>query len=617
MRTRRLITRQGVALSGVMLTAASCSFIYDFDEVQCEIPEDCAGFVDNATQDVHCIQGICQYEYLNPTTTGPSTSTTGSAGAGGQPECTENDDCIEKNFGNPAICRDDKCIPLDTDQCPVVLGAGDNNENVKAPKQPFIFGALANLGDPVLDATPAIANFDFAINEVNRRTKGGYSWAGARRPFIAVVCSSDATDVPAGMQHLVKILDVPGIISTQTEDQLLAMFENGDYGARRNNVFTLSTTYADSTLTNAEVDPNALLWHVLGDGVDQAAAYKPLVAQAERYLRAERGIPEDEDIRVVMVVSEDPYNTDVAGVITSTVRFNDRSVVQNANAACGDDVPCFTRVNVPAITTEVPVPDVSEAFDAIIEVEPHLVLAITRRQFVFDDLLPRVERVWDIDKASRSLPPPLYLFSPRIPRTTTLTLAQAFETAPQGLPDNPAFTPLRQRILGVAPAGADDTSLYEEYLLDFQNKYQHLGISLTGTENYYDAANYMMFAIHGGVATTNLTGLNVSYGMTRLLGPGTRYDVYRSDPTRLIQDLRSGDQDGYVTLHGTMGPPDFRPTGARVNLPSVYCIDLAPGGENNAMEFYPDVMKYDPVEESLSSPSGDDPCSIVGFVEEP
>jgi hypothetical protein len=86
----------------------------------------------------------------------------------------------------------------------------------------------------------------------------------------------------------------------------------------------------------------------------------------------------------------------------------------------------------------------------------------------------------------------------------------------------------------------------------------------------------------------------------------------------VIQALRSGDEDGYIKLHGTMGPPDFRPSGARVNLPSIYCIDLDPQGTQvDQMAFYPDVLKYNPDDESLSSPSGEDPCSIEGFLEEP
>ena len=46
-------------------------------------------------------------------------------------------------------------------------------------------------------------------------------------------------------------------------------------------------------------------------------------------------------------------------------------------------------------------------------------------------------------------------------------------------------------------------------------------------------------------------------------------------------------------------------------------IDLDPEGTDNAMEFYPDVLRYNPEDESLTSPTGEDPCSIDGFLGEP
>src|SRR5690606_13123552 len=153
MRRRRLLTRQAIALSGVLLTAASCSFLYDLDQVQCEIEEDCAGFkeVKGQTQ-VSCVEGVCAVIDLgaggtgnttapsttSPSTTSPSTSsTTGTAGAGGAPECLKNDDCIAE-LGNPAICRDEECIDLYSEECPIVLGTGNGNEYLKSPKVPLI-----------------------------------------------------------------------------------------------------------------------------------------------------------------------------------------------------------------------------------------------------------------------------------------------------------------------------------------------------------------------------------------------------------------------------------------------------------------------------------------------
>src|SRR5688500_7717171 len=122
-----------------------------------------------------------------------------------------------------------------------------------------------------------------------------------------------------------------------------------------------------------------------------------------------------------------------------------------------------------------------------------------------------------------------------------------------------------------------------------------------------------MYAIHGGVATTNLTDRNVSSAMTRLMGATQDVNYGQADPEDVITALRQGDEENTITVNGTMGPPDFNGRGARTTLPSVYCVDLDPEGTENAMLFHADELRYRPETESLE---GDDPCSIVGFMEE-
>jgi len=250
--------------------------------------------------------------------------------------------------------------------------------------------------------------------------------------------------------------------------------------------------------------------------------------------------------------------------------------------------------------------------------QPHLILAVTTAEF--NDVLVTLENAWNgaygASYEPAPLAPPFYVFSPFVPRSTVLDRAQEFETPP-GEPPNPAFIPMRQRILGVTAAGAEDTSLYDAYLNAFKAKYGSLGLTLDGTENFYDAAWYTMYAIHGGVKTANLSGRDVASGMNRLLGGGTDWEIFNDDSYEVIKDLRSGDQDGFITLYGTMGPPDFRPSGARTGLPGIYCIDLDPMGSGNEMAYYQDALRYNPDDQSLYSPSGNDPCSIDGFMGEP
>lgn len=610
MRRRRLLTRQAVALSGVLLTAASCSFLYDLDQVQCEVKEDCAGFVDNpGVREVSCLEGVCTFVDLGaggtgnttaPNTTSPSTtsptSTTGTAGSGGEPECTENDDCIAE-LGNPAICRNEECVDLFSDECPLVLGAGDNYEYLKSPNAPLIFGAYSFMGEVVPEDTYIAANYEFALDEVNSKTGGGYRVAGIRRPFVTVVCDMRG-DIPASMQHLVKTLDVPALVSTLDTKQLLDIFENPDYGAKANDVFVISAFDADSTLTSPSVDPDGLMWHMLGEAADLGYGYKPLVARTEKYIRTQQEIPDEEPIRVVMVVADTPYLQDIASVIIDTVEFNGKSMLDNE--ADGN----LKRYTIDSINEHNP-PDLGTAPNAVQTYQPHIVLGITSGELL-THLMPGWEGYWD---GNLTTPPPFYLLASKIGRAAVADEAEVRETG-----NNPEFIPLRQRVLGVVTAGAEDTTLYAKYLSNIKAKYENLvrdGIILDGRENYYDAIYYTMYAMHGGIATTNLTGRNVAQGMTRLLGGDLSLNVGQDDVVRIIDFLRTSDNS--LTVNGTMGPPNFNGSGARSTLPSVYCVDFDPEGTGNTMTHFPDVLRYNPEDESLN---GEDPCSIDGFMAE-
>lgn len=620
MRLRRWLTPEMVLLSGVLLCAASCSVIFDTDQVQCEVREDCAGFKDiTGVQTAKCVQGVCAYEYAttstggtggtggNPTsTTSPGTSnnttsnnsTTGSAGAGGVPECVLNDDCIDE-LDNPSICRDGECIDLHSTECPVVLGAGTDNENLRSPREPLIFGAYSGIGEFVAKNHVITANFEFAIDEVNEKTAGGFTIAGKHRPFVAVVCDV-AEGIPESMQHLVKTLQVPGIISTMDSQTLLDVFENPDYGASKNNVFLLSALGADSTLTNPDVDPNQLMWHMLGEPADMGLAYKPLVAQAEALIREQQGIPPEDPIKVAMVVADITPLQDIASVIQSTVVFNGLSVTDN-----GDN---FQRIGITSYLEEDPPPDLGDAFVALRAMKPHIILAITTTEFMYDQMLPALESSWD---NTETIPPPFYLLSPYISRNAVVDVLKRFEDKPVE-PGNPTFSPLRQRLLGVTAAGSDNTTLYDEYLLSFKDEYGYLedeGWVLEGKENFYDAAYFMMDAIHGGGTITDISGRDLSRGMRRLLGGEVAYDVGRRDAYAVIDELWD-EEETDITLNGTLGPPDFSGSGARASVPSVHCYDF---DSEDVMTYYPDVLKYNMETGLLEGP---DPCSIVDFMME-
>src|SRR5690606_10131001 len=131
-------------------------------------------------------------------------ASTGGLGGSGEPECETNGECIDQNFGSPYICRDERCIPLTVPgECPVVLGAGQDLENLRKPS-PIIFGAYSYVDPTAPRLSVPTLNYELAIDEINGATRGGLPGGpnGSLRPFIAVICSgTDSPDLEKSLGH--------------------------------------------------------------------------------------------------------------------------------------------------------------------------------------------------------------------------------------------------------------------------------------------------------------------------------------------------------------------------------------------------------------------------------
>lgn len=571
----------GVLLIAVLVVswgaASGCSVFYRGVELdQCESSQDCQ-LLGSEFQGTVCEASLC----VTPSTSssGGAPSTGGADAAGGMPggsspvdECSSNGECIDAHFGSPYLCREGSCLALTTpEECPIVIGAGQNNENLRAA-EPIVFGAysVVDPGAPRL-SVPTL-NYELAIDEVNQGTRGGLpgGTGGSLRPFIAVICSAtNDPDLDASMQHLTESLKVPAIISSlYTTDLVSAFSKYGD----KSKTFFLSPLEADSTLTN--LSDEGRLWHLLSSARDLVPAYQPLLDQSIAHLKRERGLGPDEKLKVALLEAKTPFLTDIADELAAELEFNGLSVSENQN---NDD---FVRIRIDS-ALEVSNPDVSAALVSLNDFRPHIVLAVTSREFV--PLLINFESGWKSEWGE----PPFYLVSPYVFGRSDL--------ASVGLSN------VHRRMLGVNFAGALDTSIYDLYLAKLESSYD-VSFSLEGSENFYDAAYFLMYAVAGSGNPSVLTGTEVALGMRRLLDGKTEYQVGSSDVSDVVGTL-VGTAGSSIRLVGAMGPPDFNTaTGARAGLPSVYCID---GGE-----YQPDVMLYSPDSKSLSG----SPDCVPGFV---
>lgn len=552
-----------------MVSAIGCSLLYDLDGAQCSETADCLAR-GAAFENTQCIDSIC----VSPTSTGGSDGSGGSSGSGantsggasGAPGCTTHMECVEREFGSPYLCRNGSCQSLTlAGECPVVLGLGVDNENLRKP-DPIVFGAYSHV-DPVAPrlSVPTL-NYELAIDEVNENTAGGLPGGSGntRRPFIAVVCSgTNSPDLDASLSHLIDDLEVPAILSSLYSKDLVEAFETRGHP---NNVFFLSPLEADSTLTILPDD--GLLWHMLTSGLDLAPAYLPLLARTEAYVREALELSEEDPIKVAMIDSRTPFLTDIANYLMANGEFNGQSFIDNENDGY------FIRVRVDS-AIEVANPDVTQAYTELESFRPHVVLAIASEEFVL--VRNSLEATWPPGP-----PRPFYLASPY--------LFGIF-----GFADLAGSS--AGRTLGVNFAGASDPTLYNLYLSRLKSTYSSSGLVFDGSENFYDAAYFLMYSIAGAGDPSRLTGREVALGMTRLITGSSELDVGPGDVEQIVGTLRAI-SNSTIALQGTMGPPTFNTsTGARRGLPSIYCLD--------GSSFQQDVMTYDPETETLE---GEPPC---------
>ncbi len=542
-----------MSLLGVL--SASCSLLQDLDTAQCATTADCiargARFEGTVCEASLCVTPLSGGDGG----TGGANSSGGEAGAGSKGECETNGECIDRNFGSPYICRDEKCVPLTIpEQCPIVLGAGQDNENLRKPS-PIIFGAYSFVDPTAPRLSVPTLNYELAIDEVNEATRGGLTGGpdGTLRPFVAVVCSgTNDPDLDKSLAHLIDDLEVPAIVSSLYTRDLLEAFEGK--GAQ-NRVFFLSPLEADSTLTSLEDD--GLLWHMLASAGDLSPAYVPLLGAVESELRSKRGLDPADSIKVALVEAKTPFLTDIADDLLGTLEFNGKSALAN------EDDGNFVRLRIDS-ELEVPSPDLASALTSLQNFRPDVVVAVASGEAV--QLVLNLESSWNPAWG----PPPFYLASPYMFGRSDFASS--------------LFASVHSRMLGVNFAAAEQSSLYDLYLSKLESTY-NVSFSLEGSENFYDAAYFMMYALAGSGNPPRLTGTEVAVGMTRLLAGKTSFDVGPQDVNDVIGNLR-GSASSTISLQGTMGPPEFdTTTGARRGKPSIYCIDGAGSYVQNAMSY--------------------------------
>jgi hypothetical protein len=573
-----------VALTGAV---ASCSLTLNFDSSQCSTDADCVRI--GADQ---CVAGSCVVvEPQGGSSPGATPAAVasgsqsaqagseqdalradaGAAGAGGSPGrakgCTSTRQCVADHLDEPYICPEPgaECVALKSPECPLTFGDYDDDNAL-------VVGALLNVPASAPLSQMSTLNVKLAIKEFNEST-GGLPGGplGKLRPLVMVVCRNDVDLVDVAAKHLVEEVQVPAILAHLPSAELKELFV--DF-ALPNGTFLLNPGYADNTLTS--LSSEGLFWHVIGDVRDVAPTYVPLLERIETYVRQ----GSDQDIKVAMLVSDRYAEKSVAEAMLPDLEFNGKSVLDN-----GSD---FYSATVTAMADD-PEADYSTVNAALIDFEPSVVIALAREEFVYK-ILPTLEENWPYRTGAPQRP--FYVVPAAL--LANLDLLDFVATNSHGATSGDK----QSRILGVAPASAEDMTLYNQFLIRFSTEYPEFD-NPGGFENFYDAVYLLANAMYAAGKVPKITGTDIARGMQRVVTGSVDIDI---GPTHIANGFSALSAGGNIRLIGTMGPADFDPgVGARRGTGSVYCFLR----QDEEMTFAYDVLRYD---RSSGELVGEMPC---------
>ncbi len=571
-----------VSLAALTLLAApACSALFDLSADQCRVDGDCA----ERGEAFSCRVGVCvanaDADGGEGGSAGSASNEAGQASQAGSPtgdgECTTNGQCIDRNFGQPYVCKDGQCVGLATDECPLVIGA----QNLRAPA-PILFGAYALAPDGVSRSVVS-RNIDLVISEITSRVTG--LRGGAGRTLAVVVCNSTFSDVAPGtidafepsLRHLVDELRVPGIISALSAKDLQAVFSQRLHPA---GTFVISPFEQDSEL--AALRDDGRLWHMLGATSDLAPAFGALLERTETYLRRDEsflGLPSPgAKLRVALVSANIAREADV------------RDALLELPELAAFQVESF-QVDSALLTKS---PDVSGLADDLLDYAPNIIVALAGSEFI-EGVFPVLEAGNNWSSRTGGQQRPFYVLGSAMAPETWSTYSGKES-------DGGGYKTLLDRIVGVAYASATNKDLLNKYEARLLGANKDLAdpTVLLGSESVYDATYMMVYAAAAAGEVPRLDGKELALGMRRLL-VGNRYDVGPLPISSVLTALDNGEDIG---LQLTLGDPSWNAAhGTRSGLGSVYCLNNGAFAYETTFDKGPnlDALRYDPETKTLEA----------------
>lgn len=481
------------------------------------------------------------------------TSVTGvdASADGGEPRCISNADCADN-----AICQaaTGKCLQLPTEDCLVVGGKWDD-------PNAFIFGAYATEPVGAAAKSPAIYNYELALDELN--ANGGLpDVKGVRHPLAAIICNNDPSVAASDpgfyhrtLIHLVDEIGVKAIVADLAPDALIDAFHQTQKEGKK--VFFLSPGAANNELVT--LNDQGLVWTMLGPPKDLAPGYADLLRRIETLIH--KSIEPAATLRVATVLNDDATEadhellTELYQAILPKLSFNGASATSQLDQN-------YRELHLGAGDAGT----ASAIGDAIVAFAPHVVISMTGTPFTSQKDGVMLEAITKVGGGpGRGLwtdhTYPFFIGSPINAAATNdyfgILLSHTAYLYPV----------LSNRLLGIEIAGADDRGLYTDYVKRLRAAHAD---AVEGFENYYDAIYYLAYSVYVAGVEKPLDGANISSGMGRM-SSGTTFDVGPGDIEAIFQALKS--RDVSIKLIGTGGSLFDVPSGTRIDKAGLYCFE--------------------------------------------
>ncbi|MDP9002821.1 MAG: hypothetical protein M3O46_22255, partial [Myxococcota bacterium] len=629
---RRTLSQVGAAALavGVALTGG-CSLLFHADANQCSTNTDCTARGPSFTGFV-CSQGTCITGARDATSrcttdddcadsglgytctlamcvapldggaeviaeAGREAETGGVAEAGREagPDaasgCRTTADCTALMMANPTRRVDcdvstNTCLVLTSDDCPYLIP--DNYASAMGgilPPPPIFIGAFAKFaagGSPTFH--PSSLNYQLALNEFQINGPGipagpGTSAQGqvlGKRTPVAVLCGVDGM-IDSAMSHLINDVHVPSIVSALPSAALNHIVTTYT-SAQQKGIFVINAFSFDSTFTS--ISTNNLLWHMLGQPGDTAAAYGAFLPLVESYVRtrAPWNLGTTAPLKVATVTANAIALNDLAAAVSPVLTWNaglDHAVASNTMNYLAVNINAST-LNGTSLTDPNLNASIAIAKMQLLSFRPQVIVSFASEEFT--KLIENLEIDW-----GNSFPLPFYLISEYNKGSTLLEA------------DVPNWPYTNKRFAGIGIASTTNQQVLTDYEHRFTGAYQGRS-DLLGQENFYDA---MYFAVYSLVAAGRqpLTGTDIGAGMKLLISSSPpAYQVGPVDMGNIFTVL--GLRQPFELI-GALGPPNFdTATGARIGQGDVYCLGYTPNADAGTK--YP--YEYDVLR--LSSPNG-------------